>query len=156
MRETTSLRSVSEGLFRLPDVVRSPYFIRITVGGVRPAMDWEWNTFTMSVGEDQLTAIAVLGIALALGGGLFVLVAALVKRIWAWMVGSRPHAPKEGRAPGTEPVSGSVLGVTASDLFVVRSNLNAVSRQVEDLERKLRAIEAQGANVVRLTRMNAS
>ena len=42
--------------------------------------------------------------------------------------------------------------VSAADLYVIRSNLNAVSRQVEDLERKLRLTESYGANVVNLKR----
>ncbi len=95
----------------------------------------------MGISEDQLTAVALLGVALALGIGSLFLLVLLARLIWRWMIGARARdSQAHGTFPKQEPMSGTAYGpgVTAADLFTIRSNLNAVSRQIEDLERKLR------------------
>jgi hypothetical protein len=84
-----------------------------------------------------MMALALLGIAAAFGLGTLILTLSLVRALIRWAVG----ASGSTRAAGHEPVSSTVLvphPVSGSDLFAVRSNLDAVSRQLEDLERKLR------------------
>jgi hypothetical protein len=89
--------------------------------------------------SDQLGSAVTLGIVVAVGPGVFFLVALLLRAVWRWITGSRRKPKAEMQEPKLElaqPTSAS--GVSASDLFVIRSNLNAVARHVEDLERRLR------------------
>jgi hypothetical protein len=82
-------------------------------------------------------ALALLGIAAAFGVGTLILTLSLVRALIRWAVGATGTNP----AGGHEPISSTVLlahPISGSDLFAVRSNLDAVSRQLEDLERKLR------------------
>jgi hypothetical protein len=94
----------------------------------------------MMDGSDQLGSVVTLGIVFAAGLMVFLLVAWLVRAIWRWMIGeSRRTDHGRKQEPEFDPVKPiSPSGVSASDLFVVRSNLNAVARQIEDLERRLR------------------
>ncbi len=73
--------------------------------------------------------------------------------MWRWLTGSRSKSKAERQEPKLElaqPTRAS--GVTASDLFVIRSNLNAVARQVEDLERRLRLDSSNRAKVTEMPR----
>jgi hypothetical protein len=95
----------------------------------------------MGISEDQLTAVGLLGVALALGLGLLVLIVLLARQVWRWVTGARPqnsqvHGVPSKQDPGSE--TAPFPPTIASDLFTIRSNLAAVSRQIEDLERKLR------------------
>jgi len=91
------------------------------------------------VGSDQLGSAVTLGVVLAIGLILFFLVAWLVLAIGRWIAGSGSKPKKQDDEPKLDLKSAiGSSGVSASDLFVIRSNLNAVARQVEDLERKLR------------------
>lgn len=91
----------------------------------------------MEVGWDQMLAMALLAIAAAAGIGTLLLALSLTRALIRWIVGAggstdiAGHAPVASSAVASPPVS-------ASDLFAVRSNLDAVSRQLEDLEKKLR------------------
>jgi hypothetical protein len=91
-------------------------------------------------GANQLGSVVTLGIILAVGLMLFFLCAWLVRGIWRWMTGggrqARDTQKQEPRFDPIKPIN--ISGVSAADLFVVRSNLNAVARQIEDLERRLR------------------
>jgi flagellar biosynthesis/type III secretory pathway M-ring protein FliF/YscJ len=90
-------------------------------------------------GIDQLGSAVTLGIVLAVGIVVFFLAAWLIRAVWRWMTGGSPKRRDQRQEPKFElaqPTNAS--GVSASDLFVIRSNLNAVARQVEDLERRLR------------------
>lgn len=91
-------------------------------------------------GSDQLGSVVTLGIGLAVGLMLFLLIAWLVRAIWRWMIGEGRQVDRgreqEPKFDPVKPIGPS--GVSASDLFVIRSNLNAVARQIEDLERRLR------------------
>ena len=84
-----------------------------------------------------MLALAVLGAAAALGLGLVFGAAVLVRGLFRWAAGtgSARKPPRVGAAGGPPPLPGPLA---ASDLFAIRSNLDAVSRQIEDLERKLR------------------
>jgi hypothetical protein len=107
----------------------------------------------MSVSGDQLIAISLLFITFALGAGLFFLLILLTKWTWAWVIGKHPKSQKEQeRAPRQKLMSeqADAHQITASDLYVIRANLDAISRQVEDLERKLRLGRTFGANIVNL------
>jgi predicted RND superfamily exporter protein len=86
--------------------------------------------------SDQLGSAVLLGIVLAVGLVLFFLAAWLVRVAWRWMVEGSSQRTEQKQEPKPEVAQPS--GVSASDLFVIRSNLNAVARQVEDLERRLR------------------
>jgi hypothetical protein len=104
-------------------------------------------------GSDQLGSAVTLGIVVAVGIGVFCLVAWLLRAVWRWMTGSRSTPKAERQKPKLElaqPTSAS--GVTASDLFVIRSNLNAVARQVEDLERRLRLGSSDREKVTEMSR----
>jgi len=60
--------------------------------------------------------------------------------------GSRQTRNASKQEPQFDPIKPiNTSGVSAADLFVVRSNLNAVARQVEDLERRLRLQPLAGA-----------
>jgi hypothetical protein len=124
---------------------------------IAPArLPWElaWNEFSrkrhlkvgcggidsMGISEDQLAAVGVLGVALALGLGLLFLLVLLARQTWRWVTGAHPqnsqgHGTLSNQDPGSETAFPPTI---ASDLFTIRSNLAAVSRQIEDLERKLR------------------
>ena len=109
----------------------------------------------MSIDAGQLIAVSFMGAALAFGIGLFYLLVLLVKRTWMWVAGASPQPHKQqNHTPQQEPSAGAAYDapITASDLYVIKSNLAAVSRQVEDLERKLRLNEAHGTKIVSLRR----
>ncbi|RDI50396.1 hypothetical protein [Microvirga subterranea] len=109
----------------------------------------------MDVLGDQLIVVVLLGAILAIGLALLLLLMLLAKRTWNWITGDRlqPHK-REVQPSNAAPISGaaSTAGITATDLFVIRSNLEAVSRQIEDLEHKLRQSAKTQANVVELRR----
>ncbi|MGO4525077.1 hypothetical protein AB4097_09470 [Microvirga sp. 2MCAF35] len=104
-------------------------------------------------GSDQLGSAVTLGIVLAVGLILFSLVAWLVLAVWRWVAGngSKPRKQEDVPKLDLQPTAGA-SGVSASDLFVIRSNLNAVARQVEDLERKLRLASSDQAKAVETSR----
>jgi hypothetical protein len=98
----------------------------------------------MEVGWDQMVAVALLTIAAAVGIGTLMLVVSLIRALIRWIVG----ASVSNDVALLEPVGSSALlshPVSASDLFAVRSNLDAVSRQLEDLEKKLRRAPHAGS-----------
>ena len=95
----------------------------------------------MGISEDQLTAVGLLGVSLALGLGLLFLLVLLARQMWRWVTGARRQNSQvrgdhSRQDPGSE--TAPYPSTIASDLFTIRSNLAAVSRQIEDLERKLR------------------
>ena len=104
-------------------------------------------------GGDQLGAAVTLGLVLAVGLLLFVLVAWLFRAAWRWIAGSssKPKNQQDQPALDLKPAI-SASGVSASDLFVIRTNLNAVARQVEDLERRLRLGSSDQAKTVETSR----
>jgi hypothetical protein len=102
-------------------------------------------------GSDQLGSAVTLGLVLAVGLILFSLVAWLVLAIWRWVAGSGSK-PKDGEPKFDLTPAIGASGVSASDLFVIRSNLNAVARQVEDLERRLRLASHDHAKAVETSR----
>jgi len=104
-------------------------------------------------GSDQLGSAVTLGLVLAVGLILFSLVAWLVLAIWRWVAGNGSKPKKQEGEPKLDltPAIGA-SGVSASDLFVIRSNLNAVARQVEDLERRLRLASHDHAKAVETSR----
>jgi hypothetical protein len=91
-------------------------------------------------GSGQYSSAVVLGIVLAVGLILFFLAVLLGRAVWRWITGtgrqSRLNQKQEPKLEAPEQINAT--GVSASDLFVIRSNLNAVTRQIEDLERRLR------------------
>ncbi|MCB5175912.1 MULTISPECIES: hypothetical protein [Microvirga] len=92
--------------------------------------------------------------ALALGLGLLFLIVLLGRKLWAWMTGARRPArdePPSNPAPAAAGDGAYAPSLLASDLYAIRSNLNAVSRQIEDLERKLR-LGSSNASVIGLKR----
>jgi hypothetical protein len=98
----------------------------------------------MEVGWDQMLALALLTTAAAVGIGALMLAFSLIRALIRWIVG----AGGSEAIAGHEPVTSSALPsppVSASDLFAVRSNLDAVSRQLEDLEKKLRRAPHAGS-----------
>ncbi|WP_114945876.1 hypothetical protein [Microvirga calopogonii] len=104
-------------------------------------------------GSDQLGSAVTLGIVLAVGLILFSLIAWLGLAIWRWIAGSGSKSKKQASEPKLDlGPSIDASGVSASDLFVIRSNLNAVARQVEDLERRLRLASSDRAKTVETSR----
>jgi hypothetical protein len=89
---------------------------------------------------DHLSSAMTLGIALPVGLLSCLMLFWFVRSTWRWIVGkdqgSTSDQWREPEKASGQPLSAS--GVSASDLFVIRSNLNAVARQIEDLERRLR------------------
>jgi hypothetical protein len=109
----------------------------------------------MSIDAGQLIAISLIGFALALGIGLLYGLVCLARWTWAWVVGAHPQPQKQqGPSPQPErsPRVAHAAPITASDLHVIRSNLDAVSRQVEDLERRLRLSEGSETKIINLQR----
>ncbi len=105
-------------------------------------------------GSDQYSSAVVLGIVLAVGLILFFLALLLGHAVWRWITGygrrSRLDQKQESKFEAPEQIHPT--GVSASDLFVIRSNLNAVARQIEDLERRLRLKQPDIAKVLASTR----
>jgi hypothetical protein len=98
-------------------------------------MDFDW---------DQMLAVAILGAAAAVGLGVVFLASRLVRALLRWVVGANSaNAVVEPEPAARNP--SLPQPVCASDLFAVRSNLDAVSRQLEDLERKLRRVPVPAA-----------
>ncbi len=91
----------------------------------------------MTIEWSQISAIGVIAAAVAVCIALVLGLVGLLRRIWKWVAGGRetPVTPSVGPKPEAISLDSAV---TASDIFAVRSNLNAVSRQLEDLENKLR------------------
>jgi hypothetical protein len=91
--------------------------------------------------EFEWSQVSALGV-LAAGAAILIVLAlglvSLVRRLGRWIAGgtSAPEADQSAGKPA-DPVIPDPI-VTASDLFAVRSNLNAVARQLEDLESRLR------------------
>jgi hypothetical protein len=109
----------------------------------------------MHLDAGQLIAISLIGAALAFGIGVFYLLVLLAKWTCRWVAGTGPQTQQpRTQTPQKELVSEGdhVAPVSASDLYVIRSNLNAVARQVEGLEQKLKLSEAYGPNIVSLKR----
>jgi flagellar biosynthesis/type III secretory pathway M-ring protein FliF/YscJ len=99
-------------------------------------------------GSDQLGSAVTLGFVVAVGLVLFFLAAWLARAVWRWMTRGGPKQKDQRQEPKLElaqPTNAS--SVSASDLFVIRSNLNAVARQVEDLERRLRLSSSEREKV---------
>jgi hypothetical protein len=91
----------------------------------------------VSIEWSQVSALGVIAAAVAVCIVLVFGVVGLVRRVWTWVAGDRRL--RETSKVSTTPeaiLAGGV--VTASDIFAIRSNLAAVSRQLEDLESKLR------------------
>jgi hypothetical protein len=90
----------------------------------------------MRLDWDQAVAIGTLIGCAVLALGVLLALLRLVRSVGRWVFGgSRPPAvplPAAGPAAPFDPA------VTAADLVAIRSNLGAVSRQIEDLERRLR------------------
>jgi hypothetical protein len=91
----------------------------------------------MAFDWDQMLAVALLAAAAAVGLGLVALTFRLVSGFIKWALGAET-ANRPARSEPAAPVALPAQPVCASDLFAVRSNLDAVSRQLEDLEKKLR------------------
>jgi hypothetical protein len=109
----------------------------------------------MGLDAGQLIAISLMGVALAFGLGLFYLLVRLARWTWRWVAGARPQSQQQrARTPQQELGSDTAYAapVSASDLYVIRSNLDAVARQVEDLERRLNLSETYGSKIVSLKR----
>jgi hypothetical protein len=104
-------------------------------------------------GSDQLGSAVTLGIVMAVGIVAFFVAAWLIRAVWRWMTGGSPKRRdlrQETKFELAQPTNAS--GVSASDLFVIRSNLNAVARQVEDLERRLRLSSSERGKVADMPR----
>ena len=105
-------------------------------------------------GGDQYSSAVVLGVVLAVGLILFFLIVLLGRAVWRWLTGSGKQSRlKAKQEPKLEaPKQLNPTGILASDLFVIRTNLNAVSRQIEDLERSLRLEQASSVKEQASTR----
>jgi hypothetical protein len=81
--------------------------------------------------------LGVIAAGIALVIVLTLAIVGFARALWRWIAGGPPEKSVPAPVPASEAakLDGTV---TASDLFAVRSNLNAVARQLEDLEIKLR------------------
>jgi hypothetical protein len=84
----------------------------------------------------QISALGVLAAAAAVCVVLLVGFVSLLRRMGKWIAGG--NRPREAQTSVKPEAVSSDSVVTASDIFAIRSNLAAVSRQLEDLENKLR------------------
>jgi hypothetical protein len=97
----------------------------------------------MRLDWDQAVAIGTLiGCAVLAFGVLFALLR-LARSVGRWVFGG--SRPPPAPSPSDRPAAPFDPAVTAADLVAIRSNLSAVSRQIEDLERKLRLSAAAPA-----------
>jgi len=96
---------------------------------------------SISIGTDQLAILAIGGVIVL---GSLALAAFGAVWTWRWVIGGgKPPKPERpGNVTDMIQRLSSSPDVTAADLFVVKSNLLACVRQVEDLERRLRYREA--------------
>jgi hypothetical protein len=96
-------------------------------------------------GTTAQVVVTTVGALIALGLVVFYLVMLLARRIWRWITGSGKAVSKEAARSADSVIIPLPLSrdVTSADFLVVKSNLMAVMRQIEDLERRSRA---QGAN----------
>jgi hypothetical protein len=101
----------------------------------------------MNMDWDQLGAVGALAGVALIGVALIYLAVALARGVTRWVFG-RGGSPEVAPEPSHRSVPLDPQ-VTAADLVAIRSNLLAVTRQIEDLERRLRlgAIVASKANV---------
>ena len=95
----------------------------------------------MGADLEQLTAIAALGGAVLVLLAVAFLIARSVRDLFRWIAGAKTPKGDTGpvRSAGTALLPHLV---SASDLYAVRANLDAVSRQLADLEAKLRLASA--------------
>lgn len=102
-------------------------------------MSGDW----LPVDGTQLAGVAVLVAMAAIAIVLAIAVLRLLRAVWRWAArgGSgrtKDDAPQSATAVQREPVAGGFV-VTPADLLAIKSNLDAVSRQLGDLELKLRS-----------------
>jgi hypothetical protein len=95
----------------------------------------DWN---QAIALGTLALVALFGLGLVLG------LVQMDRGVTRWVSSGRLRPPCEGE-PAARPATAFEAPVTATDLYVVRSNLDAVLRQVEDLERRLRYSAATAA-----------
>jgi hypothetical protein len=103
---------------------------------------------------DQYSSAVLLGVVLAVGLILFFIFVMLGRALWRWVTGSgkqgRQEQKQESRCEGAQQIN--PVGLSAADLFVIRSNLNALARQIEDLERRLRLEQPRNVRELASTR----
>jgi 5-bromo-4-chloroindolyl phosphate hydrolysis protein len=103
---------------------------------------------------DQYSSAVLPGVVLAVGLILFFIFVMLGRALWRWVAGSgkqgRQEQKQEPRYEGAQQIN--PVGLSAADLFVIRSNLNAVARQIEDLERRLRLEQPRNVRELASTR----
>jgi hypothetical protein len=103
---------------------------------------------------DQYSSAVLLGVVLAVGLILFFIVVLLGRAVWRWIMGSgkqgRRNQKQEPSFEGAGQINPAAL--SAADLFVIRSNLNSVARQIEDLERRLRLEQSRNVRELAATR----
>jgi hypothetical protein len=88
---------------------------------------------------DKAMAIAILAAAAALGIVLVLVVLGLARSALRWVAAQGKPKARRAEAKMVPIRAGSIDSpVSASDLYAVRANLDAVSRQLADLEMKLR------------------
>jgi hypothetical protein len=85
---------------------------------------------------DQVTALGALALMALTGAALLY---AAVRFVWgaARWIGGKP-GPSDDRPAPSRGAHFFDPTVTAADLVAIRSNLLAVTRQIEDLERRIR------------------
>jgi hypothetical protein len=92
----------------------------------------------MTPDPEVLVTWALLAATVALAGGVAFLMFLALRALFKWVVGPlRRETPKPMATAASLPHS-----VSASDLYAVRANLDAVSRQLADLEAKIRLAAA--------------
>ncbi len=96
----------------------------------------------------QLGSAVVISIVIAIGLIFFFVFMWVVRVVWRWMTGSSSKARDQRQEPkfALAQTSGA-SGVSASDLFVIRSNLNPVPPQDEHLEPRLRLSSNETTNI---------
>lgn len=97
----------------------------------------------MKLDWDQAVAIGILIICALLALGVFFALLRLATGVGRWVSGG--SRPPSSPPPAARPAAPFDATVTAADLVAIRSNLDAVSRQIEDLERRLRLSAAASA-----------
>jgi hypothetical protein len=96
----------------------------------------------------ELQGLIFLGLAIAIAFVVALGLIRFLRGVWNWVFPAR--APGRGDRPEAEPM-GRLIAVgdpklTATHILAIKSNLDAVSRQLADLESRLRSQSSSGSS----------
>jgi hypothetical protein len=73
-----------------------------------------WGINNMGISEDQITAVGLLSVALALGLGLLFLLVLLARQVWRWATGERLQNSQVQGTPSKQQPGSEEAGIRSS------------------------------------------